>query len=47
MGELFIGTSGFNYKDWKEYPIMNVRFEDVGRTGQSAARIDKTQRTVR
>ena len=37
----------FDYKDWKEYPIMNVRFEDVGRTGQSAARIDKVQRTVR
>jgi D-alanyl-D-alanine dipeptidase len=21
----------FDYKDWKEYPIMNVRFEDLGR----------------
>jgi len=22
----------FDYKDWKHYPIMNVRFEDLGKT---------------
>jgi D-alanyl-D-alanine dipeptidase len=21
----------FDYKDWREYPIMNVRFEDLGK----------------
>jgi D-alanyl-D-alanine dipeptidase len=21
----------FDYKDWKEYPVMNVRFEEMGR----------------
>jgi zinc D-Ala-D-Ala dipeptidase len=21
----------FDYKDWKHYPIMNVRFEDLGK----------------
>jgi D-alanyl-D-alanine dipeptidase len=20
----------FDYKDWKEYPVMNVRFEEIG-----------------
>ena len=20
----------FDFKDWKEYPILNVRFEDLG-----------------
>lgn len=35
----------FDYKEWKEYPIMNVRFEDLG-GGQSAARVSKTQRTL-
>jgi D-alanyl-D-alanine dipeptidase len=35
----------FDYKEWKEYPIMNVRFEDLG-GGQSATRLSKTQRTV-
>lgn len=34
----------FDYKDWKEYPIMNVRFEDVGGGGQ--ARAVKAQRTI-
>ena len=34
----------FDYKDWKEYPIMNVRFEDLGGGGQSAARTLKAQR---
>jgi len=37
----------FDYKDWKEYPIMNVRFEDLGAGGQSAARASKVQQTVR
>jgi D-alanyl-D-alanine dipeptidase len=23
----------FDYKDWKQYPIMNVRFEDLGQQG--------------
>ena len=35
----------YDYKDWKEYPIMNVRFEDVG-GGQGGARASKTQRAV-
>jgi len=35
----------FDYKEWKEYPIMNVRFEDLG-GGQSATRVSKTQRSV-
>jgi zinc D-Ala-D-Ala dipeptidase len=21
----------FDYKDWKQYPILNVRFEDLGK----------------
>jgi D-alanyl-D-alanine dipeptidase len=21
----------FDYKDWKQYPILNVKFEDLGR----------------
>ena len=25
----------FDYKDWQDYPIMNVRFEDLGSTVQS------------
>lgn len=35
----------YDYKDWKEYPIMNVRFEDIG-GGQGGARANKTQRSV-
>ena len=31
----------FDYKDWKEYPIMNVRFEDLGAGGRSAASASK------
>jgi len=27
----------FDYKDWQDYPIMNVRFEDLGSTVQSKA----------
>jgi zinc D-Ala-D-Ala dipeptidase len=34
----------FDYKEWKQYPIMNVRFEDLG--GGSTARVSKTQRAV-
>jgi zinc D-Ala-D-Ala dipeptidase len=34
----------FDYKEWKEYPIMNVRFEDLG--GGSTPRVSKTQRAV-
>lgn len=26
----------FDYKDWKEYPIMNVRFEELGDSSRSA-----------
>src|SRR5690348_912272 len=26
----------FDYKDWKQYPIMNVRFEELGGGGQSS-----------
>lgn len=37
----------FDYKDWKEYPIMNVRFEELGNGGQSATRVSKTERAVR
>jgi D-alanyl-D-alanine dipeptidase len=37
----------FDYKDWKEYPIMNVRFEDLGGGGQNTSRAVKAQRTVR
>jgi len=37
----------FDYKDWKEYPIMNVRFEELGSGGQSATRVSRTQRAVR
>jgi D-alanyl-D-alanine dipeptidase len=36
----------FDYKDWKEYPIMNVRFEDLGGGGQSVSRTVKAQRSV-
>jgi D-alanyl-D-alanine dipeptidase len=36
----------FDYKDWKEYPIMNVRFEDLGGGGQSVSRAVKAQRMV-
>ena len=27
----------FDYKDWREYPIMNVRFEDIRPAGTSAS----------
>jgi len=37
----------FDYKDWKEYPIMNVRFEELGSGGQSATRASKTQSVLR
>ena len=36
----------FDYKDWKEYPIMNVRFEDLGGGGQAVSRAVKSQRMV-
>ena len=35
----------FDYKDWKQYPIMNVRFEDLG-GGTSSARASRAQRTI-
>lgn len=37
----------FDYKDWKQYPIMNVRFEDLGGGGPSAARVGRAQQAVR
>jgi zinc D-Ala-D-Ala dipeptidase len=38
----------FDYKDWQDYPIMNVRFEDLGSTVQSSARgSGHMQRSVR
>ena len=37
----------FDYKDWKEYPIMNVRFEDIGTVGTQAARAVRSQQAVR
>jgi D-alanyl-D-alanine dipeptidase len=36
----------FDYKDWKEYPIMNVRFEDLAGGGQNVSRTVKGQRSV-
>ena len=36
----------YDYKDWKEYPIMNVRFEDIG-GGPATTRANKAQHTVR
>ena len=36
----------FDYKDWKEYPIMNVRFEDLTGSGQSATRARNSQRSI-
>jgi zinc D-Ala-D-Ala dipeptidase len=35
----------FDYKDWKQYPIMNVRFEDLG-GGASSARATRAQRAM-
>lgn len=35
----------YDYKDWKEYPIMNVRFEDLG-GGPEPTRASQIQRTV-
>jgi zinc D-Ala-D-Ala dipeptidase len=35
----------YDFKDWKEYPIMNVRFEDLG-GGPETTRVNGTQRTV-
>src|SRR5438270_10413026 len=35
----------YDYKDWKQYPIMNVPFEDLG-GGQGITRVSKTQRSV-
>jgi D-alanyl-D-alanine dipeptidase len=36
----------YDYKDWKEYPIMNVRFEDLGEGGQATSKAVKSQRTI-
>jgi D-alanyl-D-alanine dipeptidase len=36
----------YDYKDWKEYPIMNVRFEDLNGGGQSPVRVGRSQRAV-
>ena len=33
----------FDYKEWKEYPIMNVRFEDLGGGGPSATGVGRAQ----
>jgi len=35
----------YDYKDWKQYPIMNVRFEDLG-GGQGGVGVSKTQRAI-
>jgi len=36
----------YDYKDWKEYPIMNFRFEDVNSGGQSPAPTGRSQRAL-
>jgi D-alanyl-D-alanine dipeptidase len=36
----------FDYKDWKEYPIMNVRFEELGSGGTSSTRVSRTQHAM-
>ncbi|MBV9146888.1 MAG: M15 family metallopeptidase [Acidobacteria bacterium] len=37
----------FDYKDWKDYPIMNIRFEDLGGGGaQADTRNVKPQRIL-
>lgn len=36
----------FDYKDWKQYPIMNLRFEDLGGVGGQSAAHAGTQRTL-
>jgi D-alanyl-D-alanine dipeptidase len=36
----------FDYKDWKEYPIMNVRFEELGSSSRSALQRVGTTRSL-
>jgi zinc D-Ala-D-Ala dipeptidase len=35
----------FDYRDWKEYPIMNVRFEELGNSSRSALQRMHTARS--
>jgi len=35
----------FDYKEWKQYPIMNVRFEDLG-GGSASVHATRAQRTI-
>jgi hypothetical protein len=30
-----LGQWHFDYKDWKQYPILNVKFEDLGQLEMS------------